>query len=1311
MVVVYGTHVRALDISSGSDFKNGIVNSGYFSYQNPAYDDTDGFGLCNGTHVRGQVPEKDEQEKKQELPPVGFFSLFRYSSCWDKMLIAIGTLAAITTGASIPGVTIIYGKMIDSLISYYLSSRNATNETVTTDEFLHSTAVLCALDAAVGLATVLCNYVMISCFSLAAANQAFRIKSLFMASILKQDIGWYDTTETGDFASRITGDLTRIQDGLGEKVCICISLISTICIIVVTLLWNNWRMSLVTLSFLPLTSFAMVFMSKIQASVSRKEMQAYGTAGAVAEEVLSSIRTVAAFGGEKKEIQRKGIKRGFITALSSSMTWVLSKLGFSLTFWYGVRLVVEGRLSAGSLATVMFNVDTACMFLGQFAPYFEAFAMARGSAAKIYDVIERVPSIDSSSKKGKKPHSLRGTIHIKDVHFNYPARPTVPILKGVSLDVKPGERVALVGPSGCGKSTIIQLIQRFYDTVQGAVFLDANNVKDLNVGWLRDHIGIVGQEPVLFSMTIAENIRYGKWNATQEEIENAAKIAKIHYFIEALPLKYDTLVGERGTQLSGGQKQRIAIARALIKNPKILLLDEATSALDTESEGVVQAALDEASQGRSTLVVAHRLSTIRTADTIVVLSEGIVKEVGTHDELMKKRGMYFNLIQTQTKSSKKEKGIERLDKGEDYMISERSRKMSVLSRSSVGSATRLLGLKSQRSIGARSSYSRMSNSSAVEDFSEENLDDELDENVSRSQVRLWKLSSSEWPYILSGGIAALLTGLLFVAQPILLGTVLGALADDPETIKKETYAYFLAFVVMAVTSGLFGFLQVFMFTIAGEKITSRLRNMLFGNIIAQDIEFFDHPKNSVGSLCTRLTSDASSVQGATGFMISTLFQAATTLVAAIGMAFWFEYKVGLMVLIFVPCIWFGAYFGNRKEEEQDASDRMEAEEAAKVAIEAIESIRTVASLHQEETIFRKFQNHLLGPHEKSRKQSHFRGLAYGLAQGFFTGLEVAAIMFYGSHLIAHGELSFANLLKVIESLMTTALVIRQAVAFAPEYQKAKVAVVRIFQLLDVKPKIDAFSTSGKRLGHKNGHIRFRKVDFTYSSRPNVRILRGLDLRIEPGKTVALVGSSGCGKSTCAQLIERFYEPQSGSVLLDDTEVGEMNVSNLRSHVGLVSQEPVLFSYSLAENIAYGDNSRHVGMHEIIEAARKADIHDFISNLPQGYETPVGDKGVQLSGGQKQRVAIARALLRNPKILILDEATSALDAESEQIVQGALDKARSGRTCLVIAHRLTAVQNADAILVLHEGRIVESGTHEELLNKKGHYYNMHNTQGS
>ncbi|GFR02321.1 ATP-dependent translocase ABCB1 [Trichonephila clavata] len=1285
------------------------------------------------------IRKEDEKKTESEIPPVGFFTLFRYSSSYDKVLITIAVIIALASGTAMPAVMIVFGKVIDKLIIYDLVNKNRTNLTMTTEEFLDETSYLCILNMSLGLIFLVCNYIMVSFFSLAAANQAFKIRCLFMSSVLKQDIGWYDTNETGDFASRITGDLMKIQDGIGEKVGICTSFLSSTVLCVGCGIWYGWKFALVILSVTPVLTIAMAILSKIQATVSREEMAAYGKAGAVAEEVLSSIRTVFAFGGERKEIQRydnclaparkKGIKRGLMTAIGAGLTWFCIFAGYALAFWYGVKLVVEDEgktnptYTGGTIIIIFFNVMSASMFFGQSAPYFEAFALARGAAAKIYTIIDRVPLIDSSSKLGRKPESLSGFISLKNVHFKYPARPTVPVLCGVSLNIQPGETVALVGPSGCGKSTIIQLILRFYDTLEGMVEIDGHNVRDLNVGWLRDNIGLVGQEPVLFSTTIADNIRYGKQDATQEEIEEAAKVANVHDFINTLPMKYNTLVGERGTQLSGGQKQRIAIARALIKNPKILLLDEATSALDTESEAVVQAALDEARRGRTTIIVAHRLSTIRTADKIVVLADGNVKEIGTHDALMNSKGIYYQLVSTQTR-------IEVVDEEPDEIedLPDLGRRISVLSNRSIGSGEGLPAILQRqlsstastgdkksggydRQISAMSAFERqLSNVSVEKDPYGSVLDDDkLDKKASPSQMRLLKMSAPEWPYALVGGISALMMGLTFPSFGIIFGEVMGVLSGDRDKISENTAFFCILFMVIAIATFVFNFLQVFMFSIAGEKLTSRLRKLVFANIITQDMEFFDNPKNSIGSLCSRLTSDASSVQGATGARISTLLQAISTLIASIILALIYNYKIGLLVLAFIPIVLFAAYFESRVVSRDVTSEKKGTEQASKVAIEAIESIRTVASLHKEEAFYMQFHNSLLGPHRRSRVKSHVRGIIFGFAQGL-QAFAYGLTMYYGSYLVSEGEITYANLLKVLEGVMLGVMMIGQTVAFAPDYQKAKISAVRIFRLLDLKPKIDAFSNEGKKLHNVKGYISFQKVHFNYPSRPKVKILRGLNLDIEPGKTVALVGSSGCGKSTCVQLIERFYDTQHGSVFVDDESVREMNVANLRSHIGVVSQEPVLFSYSIAENIAYGDNSKPMDMNKVIEAARQANIHNFITTLPQGYDTPVGDKGTQLSGGQKQRVAIARALLRDPKILLLDEATSALDAESEKVVQDALDKARSGRTCLVIAHRLTTIQNADVIMVIHKGKVVEKGTHQELLNKKGHYYNLHNTQG-
>ncbi|KAJ3615553.1 hypothetical protein MTP99_007313, partial [Tenebrio molitor] len=394
-------------------------------------------------------------------------------------------------------------------------------------------------------------------------------------------------------------------------------------------------------------------------------MEAYGAAGSIAEEVLSSVRTVVAFDGQEKEItryekhlqsaKRNNITRNLFSGISNGFMWFFVYASYALSFWYGVGLILEERnlpqeeitYTPANMVAIFFCIWIATWNFGTGATYFEIFGTACGAAAKVFEILDTEPQINLYKNLGTKPKTIRGDISFKIVHFQYPSRPDVKILQGFNLDIKSGETVALVGSSGCGKSTCIQLIQRFYDATSGSVTIDDNNITKLNLTWLRNKIGVVGQEPALFAATIADNIKYGNLSATQDDIEKAAKKANAHNFIKSLPRGYNTLIGERGAQISGGQKQRIAIARALIREPKILLLDEATSALDTTSEAEVQAALDAISGECTTIIVAHRLSTIRNADRIVVISEGKVMEEGNHAQIMAEKGAYHSLVVSQ----------------------------------------------------------------------------------------------------------------------------------------------------------------------------------------------------------------------------------------------------------------------------------------------------------------------------------------------------------------------------------------------------------------------------------------------------------------------------------------------------------------------------------------------------------------------------------------------------------------------------------------------------------------------------------------
>lgn len=1208
-----------------------------------------------------------------------------------------GILLAIAAGVPLPVIGYLFGKIIDSFPPQEQELRERLYE----------------------LIGVACGYFLVTTgYTIAWGLTGERISRRFRESLVERLLGleqaYFDINDP-DITNLLTEKVEAIQIGTSEKVGIFIQSISYfIAAFVVGFILNAKLTGILFAAIIPLMTFIVVAGSSRISKYTKAASEYTEAAGRVAESAIHAVKVVQAFGMSDKLSEEHyrllklsagcAVRKSISAAVMLGSVYFTAYSANALAFWEGSRLAAEsGANSAGTIYAVVFLILDASFVVGQFGPFLGCFATAAAAGEKVYEILnEPVSDIDVYSKSGQAAteEDMKADITFRNVTFAYPARTTSRALDELNLVLKAGKMNAIVGTSGCGKSTLVSLLLRLYDISSGQLMLGDHDIKSFNVGSLRKYSALVDQDSILFSGSVLDNISHGlgDHSLSKEQVlercTEAAKAANLN-FVDYLPQGIHTRIGNGGyTQLSGGQTQRICLARALVKKPALLLLDEPTSALDTTSEGLIMDAVRKvAATGTTVVMVAHRLSTVMDSPNIVLMGAGKVIEQGNHEQLMQNDGAYKNLIQAQ-----------RLDDSDASSI-----------EISPGSSSEEL---QEKAASFEETYVSSDSDTASPEVEKQ--------ETSSKKAGFWnllfrclRLAKPDSPLVIAGLAASIISGGIILGESVVFGNLVSILNNTESPNFRDRADFFsLMFFVLALIAFVSYSGSGSAFGIVSSHFVAKVQHVSLVSILRQDMQWFSG--RSVSSLMSNLNSDAGQLACLSGVAIGTICTVAVSISGGIILAHAIAWKIAVVLLAAVPVMVLAGYVRLRVLALAESRHRSAYNDAASIAAEACRGIRTIASLGREKGVHEAYK--------EAVKEPYVKGIRFTLISNTLLALSFSITYFvyalaywWGARQVRNGTYGQLEFFIVLPALLFSAQSAGQIFSLSPEMSRAGVAARNVFGLHDQKPSIvdgnvakRVTSSSGsstltledKTKVFSGGSIEFKGVSLCYPSKPQHPALQNISLSIKPGEFVALVGPSGAGKSTILSLLQRFYDPTAGSVSLDGQDIRSIAVSQHRGRLGLVPQEPDLFPGSIAYNIGLGAApSQSITQHDIEAICAKCGIHDFISSLPEGYATECGTNGSKLSGGQKQRIAVARALIREPEVLLLDEYTSALDAHSEKQIKAAVDGAAVGRTVIVVAHRLSTVQNADRIVVFDGGKVVEVGGHAELVAKGGLYAGM------
>jgi ATP-binding cassette subfamily B protein len=1164
-------------------------------------------------------------------------------------------------------------------------------------------------------------------------------------SLSKLDGARQDEIHTGQLVGRSISDINMVQ-GLLSWMPLIIGSVLLFIFSLVIMVSLSPLLSLVAVAVAPALWLISTRSRTKLFPASWHAQQIVGEVAAIVDENVGGVRVVKGFGQEDQEMERMeatseelfGSRLRMIryTARYNPALTAIPLLGLVGVLALGGWLAIRGNITLGTflafstylaLLTGPVRMLTALVTIGQ---------EARASVIRVFEVIDSKPVITDKPDAIELPAEANG-ITFEDVQFGYV--PSQPVLRGLSLEVKPGETVAVIGPSGSGKSTLSLLLPRFYDVRGGAVKIGGVDVRDVTQESLRSAIGMVMEDSFLFSDSVKANIAYGRPDATDEQVIAAAKAAEADDFIRELPNGYETVVGEQGMTLSGGQRQRVALARALITNPRLLLLDDATSAVDPRIEAEIHATLHRVMAGRTTLLIAHRKSTLNLADRIAVLTaDGRLADIGTDAELTQRSELYRILI------TGPGDGVEGVDAG-DLATAEvtpaavlagagngegvrEARTRSASPKTSEAAAAHALtaaaatGNRGRAAGGraGRAGASHMDGMIGSVPPSPELLArvEALPPIKDEPKVGLAQARAGDTKFTLSKLLKpialALVAGLVLNGLDATAGLALPALVRGG--INQGVQARMFHVVVLMALIGFAIVAADWLVNIAstmvvgrnGERLLYTLRVKIFAQLQRLGLDFYEREMS--GRIMTRMTTDVDALSTflQTGFV--TMVSSVLTFVGVLAAMLVINLKLGLLVLAIVPVLAAATVVFRMKSSRAYTEAREQISIVNADLAENVAGLRVTQAFRREGANLDRFAGRSLAYRASRLRAQRYIALYFPFVQTLST-VASALVLVVAVGEVRSGALSVGALIAYLLYIDMVFAPIQQLSQVFDGYQQAAVGLSRIKDLLRLRTTVPPAADPVPVPAGLTGRIELRDVRFSYGAGSTLdgvdvdaktvnEAISGVSLTITPGETVALVGQTGAGKSTIVKLIARFYDVTSGAVLVDGTDVRSFDLTEYHHRLGVVPQESYLFSGTVADAIAYA--KPEASMDEIEAAARSVGAHDMITALPGGYDHEVGERGRNLSAGQRQLIALARAELADPDILLLDEATAALDLASEAAVNAATDQIAARRTTIVVAHRLTTAARADRIIVMDRGKVAETGSHDELLELDGVY---------